>query len=126
MKLLSSDGFGNSININDSLVILSLSTGNVLKIGTLDIESKIFHRTIFKPNQYFTDYKTGEVFLGFCNDFMQNLATEGYLVTIYDEMSNEHYSISALDIMSKAHTFLWFKKQGFEKQVFINMVHLRK
>lgn len=107
------DNNGNQIKITNGNIRLILSNGKVSQIGTLDKERKMlcFQRKrerhlLRKANSY-----------GFNYDLL-NRASYYTHIKLTDDYGK--YIIPIKSILDNG-SFLWFKQQGFERQIFYTL-----
>lgn len=117
MKVLCSDNFGNKILVRGNTFYLKLAAEKRERnIGTVVIESDWFHTVreeghlLIKANAYGFNYQIVSMFKKYRN-ILLNTPEGNFMVP--------------MDAILEMGDFLWFKKQGFERQIFVTREQLK-
>ena len=115
---LSKDLEGNSILNKDNVLILNITKGEARKIGYLDDKSKTLHVKRKRKKHLFRKYNA----YGFCY-YLISQATRFDKILLQDE---EGVYLIPNKVILEEGDFLYFKKIGYEKQIFLRLEEMSK
>ena len=107
------DEFGNSVIVDEGVIYLRLAgKKRRLKVGTISADRKLIVRRIRAKHLHRVSQSYG------FNEYIMSNATKFEWVVLRDDFGT--YLIPLVFIVENG-TFLYFKEQGFERQLFLSL-----